>query len=263
MVSGLTINQAKDLMNKYLSTPLPSDPGTWYGTLGGSPVAHSNCTLFSQWFLKNYTKGDVNLAIPSGYGFEMVDKFIGANGGKFSKSGTPQAFSLFSISPYNGTYSTYDAGHTGIVLGIDGGTVITGEANYGAPFGGLDARYPNNGTVVMTRPLSTFNSSTGVTFVHLETSLDGNSNESKEEKGDLKMFIAKCSGGDVNQYVKNGTFVLFNLSRGIYSVLNGQGQVDAVTEGHQMSNGTALTKTTMNNVVITNLINGSKLDYRG
>ncbi|MCJ2003310.1 M23 family metallopeptidase [Lactococcus carnosus] len=91
----------------------------------------------------------------------------------------------------------------------------------------------------------------------------GNSNEDKKEKGDLKMFIAQCSGGDVNQYIKNGTFVLFNLSRGIYSVLNGQGQVDAVTEGHQMSNGTALTKTIMNNVVITNLINGSKLDYRG
>ncbi len=189
MVSGLTKNKSKDLMNKYLSTSLPSDPGIWYGTLGGSPSAHSNCTLFSQWFLKNYTRDDVHLAMPSGNGFEMVDKFIGANGGKFSKSGTPQAFSLFSISPNNGNYGTYGAGHTGIVLGIDGNTVITGEANYGAPYGGLDARYPNNGTVVMTRSLSTFNSSTGVTFVNLNNYLvdelkntdNGNNNTEEED----------------------------------------------------------------------------------
>ncbi|CEN28007.1 MAG: lysozyme [Lactococcus sp.] len=98
-------------------------------------------------------------------------------------------------------------------------------------------------------------------------SVDNNSNDTsnevKKEKGELKMFIAQCSGGDVNQYIKNGTFVLFNLSRGIYSVLNGQGQVDAVTEGHQLATGNSLSKGFMNNVVITNLINGSKLDYRG
>lgn len=199
MGSGLTKNKSKDLMNKYLSTSLPSDPGVWYGTLGGSPSAHSNCTLFSQWFLKNYTKGDVQLAMPSGNGFEMVDKFIAANGGKFSKSGTPQAFSLFSISPNNGNYGTYDAGHTGIVLGIDGNTVITGEANYGAPYDGLEAPYPNNGTVVMTRSLSTFNSSTGVTFVNLNNYLvdelkdsDNGSNNTNNDnqKGEKKMMIS-------------------------------------------------------------------------
>src|SRR5574337_1182772 len=189
MGSGLTKNKSKDLMNKYLSTSLPSYPWVWYGTLGGSPSAHSNCTLFSQWFLKNYTNDSVRLAMPSGNGYEMVDKFIAANGGKFSKSGTPQAFSLFSISPNNGNYVTYEAGHTGIVLGIDGNTVITGEANYGAPYGGLDARYPNNGTVVMTRSLSTFNSSTGVTFVNLNNYLvdelkntdNGNNNTEEED----------------------------------------------------------------------------------
>ena len=182
MVSGLTKNESKDLMNKYLSTPLPMSPGTWYGTMGGWPDAHSNCTLFSQWFLKNYTKGNVSLAMPSGYGYEIVDKFIAVNGGKFSKSGTPQAISLFSISPNNGTYGTEFAGHTGIVLGIDGDTVITGEANYGAPYGGLDADHSKNGTVVMSRSLSTFNSSTGVTFVHLETTLDDNDKKKEEEE---------------------------------------------------------------------------------
>ena len=144
MVSGLTKDESKDLMNKYLATPLPMSPGTWYGTMGGAPDAHSNCTLFSQWFLKNYTKGNVNLAMPSGYGYEMVDKFIAANGNKFTKSGTPQAISLFSISPNNDTYGTGFAGHTGIVLGIDGDTVITGEANFGAPYGGLNGRPPNH-----------------------------------------------------------------------------------------------------------------------
>ena len=191
MGSGLTKNKSKDLMNKYLSTSLPSYPWVWYGTLGGSPSAHSNCTLFSQWFLKNYTNDSVRLAMPSGNGYEMVDKFIAANGGKFSKSGTPQAFSLFSISPNNGNYGTYGAGHTGIVLGIDGNTVITGEANYGAPYGGLDARYPNNGTVVMTRSLSTFNSSTGITFVNLNNYLvdELKNTDNDNKKGEKKMYL--------------------------------------------------------------------------
>lgn len=200
-------------MNKYLSTSLPSDPGVWYGTLGGSPAAHSNCTLFSQWFLKNYTRDDVQLAMPSGNGFEMVDKFIGANGGKFSKSGTPQAFSLFSISPNNGNYGTYGAGHTGIVLGIDGDTVITGEANYGAPYGGLDASYPNNGTVVRTHALSTFNSSTGVTFVNLTNYLvdeltNTNTNTDKK-KGEKKMTLSFVYKGTGYSAV-DGTMIAFS-----------------------------------------------------
>ena len=81
-------------------------------------------------------------------------------------------------------------------------------------------------------------------------------------KGELSMFIAKCVGGDVNEYVKNGTFVLFNLSRGTYSVLNGQDQVNAATESHKLSTGESLTKTEMNYMVIFHLIMGSKLDYR-
>ena len=84
----------------------------------------------------------------------------------------------------------------------------------------------------------------------------------KAKKGELSMFIAKCVGGDVNEYVKNGTFVLFNLSRGTYSVLNGNSQVDAAAESHKLSTGESLTKTEMNYMVIFHLIMGSKLDYR-
>ena len=84
----------------------------------------------------------------------------------------------------------------------------------------------------------------------------------KANKGELSMFIAKCVGGDVNEYVKNGTFVLFNLSRGTYSVLNGNNQVDAAAESHKLSTGESLTKTEMNYMVIFHLIMGSKLDYR-
>lgn len=88
-------------------------------------------------------------------------------------------------------------------------------------------------------------------------------NDNTVEEGELKMFIAKCSGGDVNQYIKNGSFVLFNLNRGTYSILNGQSQVDAVTEGYQLSTSKSLTKGSMSYLVITNLIMGAKLDYRG
>ena len=84
----------------------------------------------------------------------------------------------------------------------------------------------------------------------------------KAKKGDLSMFIAKCVGGDVNEYVKKGTFVLFNLSRGTYSVLNGNSQVDAAADSYKLSTGESLTKTEMNYMVIFHLIMGSKLDYR-
>lgn len=84
----------------------------------------------------------------------------------------------------------------------------------------------------------------------------------KANKGELSMFIAKCVGGNVNEYVKDGTFVLFNLSRGTYSVLNGNDQVDAAAESHKLSTGESLTKTEMNYMVIFHLIMGSKLDYR-
>ena len=85
----------------------------------------------------------------------------------------------------------------------------------------------------------------------------------KANKGELSMFIAKCVGGDVNQYVKNGTFVLFNLSRGTYSVLNGNYQVDAAADSYKLSTGESLVKTEMDYMVIFHLIMGSKLDYRG
>ena len=84
----------------------------------------------------------------------------------------------------------------------------------------------------------------------------------KANKGELSMFIAKCVGGDVNQYVKNGTFVLFNLSRGTYSVLDGNSQVDAAADSYKLSTGESLVKTEMDYMVIFHLIMGSKLDYR-
>ena len=77
------------------------------------------------------------------------------------------------------------------------------------------------------------------------------------------MFIAKCVGGDANDIVKNGTFVLFNLSRGTYSVLNGNYQVDAAADSYKLSTGESLVKTEMDYMVIFHLIMGSKLDYRG
>ena len=86
---------------------------------------------------------------------------------------------------------------------------------------------------------------------------------SKANKGELSMFIAKCVGGDANNIVKNGTFVLFNLSRGTYSVLNGNYQVDAAADSYKLSTGESLVKTEMNYMVIFHLIMGSKLDYRG
>lgn len=97
----------------------------------------------------------------------------------------------------------------------------------------------------------------------VETPKEVENEIAKSKKGELSMFIAKCVGGDVNEYVKNGTFVLFNLSRGTYSVLNGNDQVDAAAESYKLTNGNSLTKSEVNYMVIYHLIMGSKLDYRG
>ncbi|OFI48518.1 hypothetical protein BG261_06370 [Floricoccus tropicus] len=198
MATGLTIEQAKNLMKKYLDAPMPTYPGVYYGTYGGSPDSHSNCTLFSQWFLKNYTVDSINVAQPSGKGYKMVENFVNANQGKFTISNTPKAFSLFSITGPNSNYGTKKEGHTGIVLGIDGNNVITGEANYGFKYGGLDGAYPNIGTIVKIRSLSTFNSSTGVTFVDLNNYLvdelknvNGLVQEDKGEEEDMTEFAFK------------------------------------------------------------------------
>ena len=213
MATGLTVTEAKDIMRKYLATSLPAYPGIYYGTYGGSPDAHSNCTLFSQWFLKTYTTDAVKIAQPSGNGMDMVQYFINANPGKVSVGTKPTAFSLFSITANNGYYQTGSAGHTGIVLGVDGDTVITGEANYNSPYGGLDASFPNNGTVVQTHSASTFNSSTGVTFVNLNNyivdSLKGgdssNDTTKKDEEEDMTEFA--FSDGSAIYYVTGSKMI--------------------------------------------------------
>ena len=166
MATGLTVTEAKGIMNKYLADSLqPNAGGVYFGTYLGAPDIHSNCTLFSQWFLKNYTTDGIDLAMPSGDGCQMAQYLVNKNAGKLAVSNTPVAFSVFSINAYNSTYGTQEHGHTGIVLGIDGDNVITGEANYGRPITSLDALY--DGVVVRTHSAKTFNSSTGVTFVNL------------------------------------------------------------------------------------------------
>ncbi len=55
MATGLTKNQAKTFMQKYLDTNLPSYPGVYYGTYGGSPSSHCYEVTFvnSQFTHKN------------------------------------------------------------------------------------------------------------------------------------------------------------------------------------------------------------------
>ncbi|MBQ3297121.1 hypothetical protein IJH01_03315 [Candidatus Saccharibacteria bacterium] len=78
----------------------------------------SNCTLFSAFFVEMFT--NVGFGNGWGNGGNIVNQLSGMG----FKTGTePKAFSVFSCG-------STSWGHTGVVVRVDGGTVITAEAGY-------------------------------------------------------------------------------------------------------------------------------------
>lgn len=122
---GLTEDQAKQLMMNYgenknndsvtamnLGT---GKPGT---TCKGGPL--SNCVSFSAFFMNKFT----DLKHRGGNGNEVVDNLAAAG----AKTGNqPRLYAVFS----NGMST--EAGHTGVVLGIQGDKLIVGHASCSSP----------------------------------------------------------------------------------------------------------------------------------
>ena len=109
---------------------------------------------------------------------------------------------------------------------------------------------------------------TRLTFLGWSIGVDGTilieeTQENKaKNKGETIMYIAKCVGGDTNKKVKNGTYVLINLSRGTYNVINGQEQIDAIVDSYRDAIGQEIVRKELNYMTIFNLIYGAGLDYR-
>lgn len=130
---GLTFEQAEKLMKYYIDDPnAASVPGmAWFFNSGPSSCpGKPNCTAFSTYFVGKFTNLQANAM---GNGGEKVDTLLGLNPGAESGS-TPKPFAVFQTS------GSSSAGHTGVILGIQGDEVIIGEASCGDEIAGIKAR---------------------------------------------------------------------------------------------------------------------------
>ncbi len=125
---GLTQKQATQFVmnygaNKNNSTKdiLMSSGNYWTGGSGGYNYG-SNCVSFTRFFLMKFT--DVNMSGSMGDGSDVVANLAK----KGVPTGTePKVYSIFSTPATSGN----PYGHTGVVLGIQGDTIIVGHASYG------------------------------------------------------------------------------------------------------------------------------------
>ncbi|WP_162930800.1 hypothetical protein [Lactococcus allomyrinae] len=86
---GMKLTIAQNWMSKnYATAPLPSD---YYGEAQGSPDVHDNCTLFSGWFVANFT----DLKWSHGNGADIVKNLSAANG--IQPMNKPEVYAIFSI----------------------------------------------------------------------------------------------------------------------------------------------------------------------
>lgn len=153
---GLTREQAKQFVMNYgankndsTKTLLMTGGNYWTGSSGGYNYG-SNCVSFTRFFLMKFT--DTNVSGPMGDGSDVVSNLAK----KGVPTGTePRVFAVFS-TPGN-------PGHTGVVLGIHGDTLIVGHASYGRSAYGVQGA--GDGT----------SEGTGVAFIKVGT-LDGQTN---------------------------------------------------------------------------------------
>lgn len=158
---GMSYDQAQSFMKKFYDTDITAKD--FPGAAPGKPNIHNNCTVFVSWFINKFTK----LKTGGGNGGEIVDKLKAVNSG-LKTTDTPEPYTVFSIQGNHGSDLTAgDAGHTGIVLGIDKakGKAILGEAMYGLSFTKITD--VNSGVNTVEYPLSKMNSKQGWSFINL------------------------------------------------------------------------------------------------
>lgn len=132
---GLTEQQAKQFVMNYGANRGGDSAKYTYGNWDNCNGGGSNCVTFSQFFLNKFTsEGQLHTM---GNGEAVV--------GNLSKKGvptgkTPRVYAVFSWD--NGGY-----GHTGVVLGVRGDTVIVGHASCGHDgIGKGDGTYAGGGS---------------------------------------------------------------------------------------------------------------------
>lgn len=125
---GLTEDQAKKLMMNYGDnrngdsvTAMNAGPGKPGTGCNGGPL--SNCVSFSAFFINKFT----DLRYQGGNGNDVVDRLAAAGA---TTGNEPRLYAVFS----NGFGTS--AGHTGIILGIQGDTLIVGHASCSHPGSG-------------------------------------------------------------------------------------------------------------------------------
>lgn len=133
---GLTAAQARRFMinygaNKNNSTKNAMRASSWNACGGSSRGGGSNCVSFSEFFLNKFTS--TRAPNPMGDG-RLVVSNLRAKG--VPTGSVPKVGAIFSI----GTSGT---GHTGVVLGIEGDTLIVGHASCSR--GKAGKRGPGNG----------------------------------------------------------------------------------------------------------------------
>jgi len=116
---GMSLPQAQVLMSEYLGETrlnLYVNPGNC-----GTPSCLYNCVAFTAWWINKHTSMRVG-GLPNGGA--VVDTLHATYG--IEEGSVPQPYAVFSTWQSSSSW-----GHTGVVLGIQGDTVIIGEAGYG------------------------------------------------------------------------------------------------------------------------------------
>lgn len=160
---GMTESEARAFMYTYLEANLTASDV--FPAAPGIPIMQANCTAFVSWFLSNHT----SIKSQGGDGAEIVPNLV--NGyDSLTYNTVPTVYGVFSVRQQPGMTSS-DAGHTGIILGIDTANdeVIVGQANYRLPFTSMD--HASSGVNVQTYPLSYFEGDNW-TFVDISEHLD-------------------------------------------------------------------------------------------
>lgn len=117
---GLTLEEAQKLADYYKG---PMDPAPY-----NLPFGKWNCVSMSAWFVQAFT--DVGLASRAwGNGADVAAGLKEEFGWE---TGTePQPWAIFSVTSGKTMCGSHLCGHTGVVVGVQGNTVITLEASYG------------------------------------------------------------------------------------------------------------------------------------
>ena len=166
---GMNLDKARSFMSAFYHKHLTASD--YSGAAPGSPDVHDNCTVFSAFFITNYT----TLKTGGGNGYEVVGNLAKANGSKLKVSHTPSVYSIFSIKPNEGgvhNIAMGSAGHTGVVLGIDKkkGVAIIGQGEYGHSF--TSTSDWNSGVNAQEIPLKVMNAKNGWSFVDVNKYLN-------------------------------------------------------------------------------------------